>query len=71
MAAETGTGQSMYEVEKYTNVNVIGTSHMLEILANSNHNVKKIIVACPVTVNIDVIFIRRTFSKDRNRSYYL
>ena len=35
----------MYEVEKYTNVNVIGTSHMLEILANSNHNVKKIIVA--------------------------
>ena len=45
LAAETGTGQSMYEVEKYTNVNVIGTSHMLEILANSNHNVKKIIVA--------------------------
>lgn len=45
LAAETGTGQSMYEVEKYTNVNVIGTSYMLEILANSNHNVKKIIVA--------------------------
>ena len=45
LAAETGTGQSMYEVEKYTNVNVIGTSHMIEILANSNHNVKKIIVA--------------------------
>ena len=45
LAAETGTGQSMYEVEKYTNVNVIGTSHMLEILASSNHNVKKIIVA--------------------------
>ena len=45
LAAETGTGQSMYELEKYTNVNVIGTSHMLEILANSNHNVKKIIVA--------------------------
>ena len=45
LAAETGTGQSMYELEKYTNVNVIGTSHMLEILANSNHNVEKIIVA--------------------------
>tara|TARA_B100001094_G_scaffold66220_1_gene62352 strand:+ start:143 stop:1270 length:1128 start_codon:yes stop_codon:yes gene_type:complete len=45
LAAETGTGQSMYEIEKYTNVNVLGTSHMLEILANSNHNVKKIIVA--------------------------
>ena len=35
----------MYELEKYNNVNVMGTSHMLEILANSNHNVKKIIVA--------------------------
>ncbi|MDG1719044.1 MAG: SDR family NAD(P)-dependent oxidoreductase [Flavobacteriales bacterium] len=45
LAAETGTGQSMYEIAKYTNVNVLGTSHMLEILANSNHNVKKIIVA--------------------------
>ena len=45
LAAETGTGQSMYEVEKYTNVNVMGTAHMLEILANSNHNVKKIVVA--------------------------
>ena len=45
LAAETGTGQSMYEVEKYNNVNVMGTAYMLEILANSNHNVKKIIVA--------------------------
>jgi dTDP-L-rhamnose 4-epimerase len=45
LAAETGTGQSMYEVEKYNNVNVMGTAYMLEILANSNHNVKKIIIA--------------------------
>ena len=45
LAAETGTGQSMYEVEKYNDVNVMGTAHMLEILANSNHNVKKIVVA--------------------------
>ncbi|MBT6699180.1 MAG: SDR family NAD(P)-dependent oxidoreductase [Flavobacteriales bacterium] len=45
LAAETGTGQSIYEVERYTNVNVMGTAHMLEILANSNHNVKKIVVA--------------------------
>ena len=35
----------MYEVEKYNDVNVMGTSHMLEILANSHHNVNKIIVA--------------------------
>ena len=44
-AAETGTGQSMYEIEKYTLVNVQGTSIMLDILANTEHNVKKVIVA--------------------------
>ena len=45
LAAETGTGQSMYEVEKYNEINVMGTANMLELLANSNHNIKKIIVA--------------------------
>lgn len=44
-AAETGTGQSMYCIEKYTKVNIQGTAIMLDILANGNHNVKKIIVA--------------------------
>lgn len=45
LAAETGTGQSMYEIEKYTNVNVGGTSIMLDILANNNHSVEKVIIA--------------------------
>ena len=45
LAAETGTGQSMYELEKYNDVNIMGTAYMLEILANSNHNIKKIVVA--------------------------
>ncbi|WP_416441171.1 NAD-dependent epimerase/dehydratase family protein [Leeuwenhoekiella sp. A16] len=44
-AAETGTGQSMYEIGKYTDVNIQGTSLMLDILANDTHNIKKIIVA--------------------------
>ena len=30
LAAETGTGQSMYEIERYTDVNVKGTSILLE-----------------------------------------
>ena len=34
LAAETGTGQSMYEVEKYNDVNIMGTAHLLDILAN-------------------------------------
>ena len=45
LAAETGTGQSMYEIEKYTDVNVKGTSIFLDILANEEHSVKKIVVA--------------------------
>ena len=45
LAAETGTGQSMYELAKYNDVNIMGTAHFLEILANTKHSVKKIIVA--------------------------
>lgn len=45
LAAETGTGQSMYEIDRYTKVNIGGTSLMLDILANSDHKVKKIVVA--------------------------
>jgi dTDP-L-rhamnose 4-epimerase len=44
-AAETGTGQSMYEIEKYTSVNIGGTAIMLDFLANNSHTVKKVIVA--------------------------
>ncbi|MDN5088801.1 NAD-dependent epimerase/dehydratase family protein [Aliarcobacter butzleri] len=45
LAAETGTGQSMYEIEKYTDVNIKGTSIFLNILANEKYSVKKMIVA--------------------------
>lgn len=45
LAAETGTGQSMYEIEKYTAVNIGGTSLMLDILTNTKHSVSKVVVA--------------------------
>ncbi|MFX1702574.1 dTDP-L-rhamnose 4-epimerase [Chitinophaga ginsengisegetis] len=45
LAAETGTGQSMYEIEKYNSVNIGGTALMLDILANTKHSVKKVVVA--------------------------
>jgi len=45
LAAETGTGQSMYEVENYTDVNVKGTSIFLDILANEPHSIKTMVVA--------------------------
>jgi len=45
LAAETGVGQSMYEVEKYTKTNIQGTAMLLEILANGKYQVEKIILA--------------------------
>jgi len=45
LAAETGTGQSMYEISRYNEVNILGTTHLLDILANDNHSIKKIIIA--------------------------
>lgn len=44
-AAETGTGQSMYEIHKYVDVNINGTALLLDLLANEAHQVKKIVVA--------------------------
>ncbi|HEX2683800.1 MAG TPA: NAD-dependent epimerase/dehydratase family protein [Ferruginibacter sp.] len=45
-AAETGTGQSMYEINRYTNVNIGGTAMMLDLLANNkSYQVKKVVVA--------------------------
>jgi len=45
LAAETGTGQSMYAIEKYVDVNVGGTGLLLDIIANGNGKAKKIVVA--------------------------
>lgn len=45
LAAETGTGQSMYQVQHYTDVNIGGTSLMLDILANKKTNVRRVVVA--------------------------
>jgi dTDP-L-rhamnose 4-epimerase len=46
LAAETGTGQSMYEIERYCNVNINGTAILLDLLTNDKSlNVKKVVVA--------------------------
>lgn len=45
LAAETGTGQSMYEIFKYCDVNIGGTALLLDILANEKLPIKKVIVA--------------------------
>lgn len=44
-AAETGTGQSMYEIQKYVDVNINGTAILLDLLANTEHQIKKVVIA--------------------------
>jgi dTDP-L-rhamnose 4-epimerase len=45
LAAETGTGQSMYRIADYTSTNVLGTALLLDVLANDQHQVKKLVLA--------------------------
>lgn len=46
LAAETGTGQSMYEVDRYVDVNVHGTALILDILVKNRRNsVRRVVVA--------------------------
>ena len=46
LAAETGTGQSMYQIDRYSRVNVGGTALLLDVLASDKrHSVSKIVIA--------------------------
>ncbi|WP_130909444.1 NAD-dependent epimerase/dehydratase family protein [Pseudomonas sp. Sample_9] len=46
LAAETGTGQSMYEIARYNEVNSQGTALMFDVLGKlPSHNVKRIILS--------------------------
>ncbi|WP_460799736.1 NAD-dependent epimerase/dehydratase family protein [Microbacterium sp. GXF0217] len=45
LAAETGTGQSMYEIDRYVETNVGGTAKLLDLLTNEPHEVRRIVIA--------------------------
>lgn len=47
LAAETGTGQSMYQINRYNEVNIMGTSNLLQAISNfgKDSKVKKIILS--------------------------
>lgn len=60
-AAETGTGQSMYEVEKYVDVNINGTALMLDLLVNGSYGVKKVVVASSRSIYGEGKYISKEF----------
>lgn len=45
LAAETGTGQSMYEIDRYSRVNTSGTALILDVLVNHQNTVRQFILA--------------------------
>ena len=49
-AAMVGVGQSMFQVRKYVDVNSTGTANLLDILANEQHSVQKLIVASSMSL---------------------
>lgn len=44
-AAETGTGQSMYDISRYTQVNIQATASLCDYIVNEDHNIKTVVVA--------------------------
>jgi dTDP-L-rhamnose 4-epimerase len=49
-AAAVSVGQSMYQVDRYVDVNTRGTAVLLDILINASHHVEKVIVASSIGV---------------------
>jgi dTDP-L-rhamnose 4-epimerase len=49
-AAAVSVGQSMYQVDRYVDVNTRGTALLLDVLVNSRHKVGKVIVASSIGV---------------------
>ena len=48
--AAVSVGQSMYQVDRYVDVNTRGTAVLLDILVNARHHVQKVLVASSIGV---------------------
>jgi dTDP-L-rhamnose 4-epimerase len=48
--AAVSVGQSMYQVDRYVDVNTRGTALLLDILVNTTHHVQKVLVASSIGV---------------------
>ena len=50
LAAAVGVGQSMYQIQYYTEANTLGGAVLLDLLANAKHGVRKVIVASSMSI---------------------
>ncbi len=49
-AAAVGVGQSQYQVARYVEANIQGTANLLDVLVNTEHDVKKLLVASSMSI---------------------
>lgn len=65
-AAETGTGQSMYEVERYYSTNLMGTALLVDLLASdSTRTVRRLVLASSRSVYGEGAYICRRCNSRR------
>jgi dTDP-L-rhamnose 4-epimerase len=69
LAAETGTGQSMYEIDRYYRVNVHGTAVLFDVLANSARSVDRIVLASSRSVYGEGAYLCRSCAPQGRRCF--
>ncbi|MGC6482601.1 MAG: NAD-dependent epimerase/dehydratase family protein [Synechococcus sp.] len=70
LAAETGTGQSMYEISRYNFVNSQGTAQLLEVLSSTpNHSVSRFILASSRSIYGEGAYACRACSDETSRLF--
>lgn len=42
----------MYQIDKYVDVNILGTARFLDLLVNEDHEIKKVVVASSMSVMV-------------------
>jgi dTDP-L-rhamnose 4-epimerase len=48
-ASAVGVGQSQYEIRRYVDVNIGGTANLLDVLVNTKHRVRKLVIAASMS----------------------
>jgi len=62
-AAMVGVGQSQYQIERYTQVNTLGTAILLDILANEKTSVERLLVASSMSIYGEGLYKRPSDGK--------
>jgi len=58
LAAAVGVGQSMYQIADYTDVNTLGTAHLLQALVDDRGGVEKLVVASSMSIYGEGRYVR-------------